>query len=68
MKKKKNKKTKYYMNIIKKIENVRKSNNINWMDLLRLSFKHSPSDAKKILTKIYMDDRKISSLLKKLNS
>lgn len=68
MKKNKNKKIKYYLNIIKKIENVRKSNNINWMDLLRLSFKHSPEDAKKILNKIYTDDKKISKLLKKLNS
>jgi len=65
---KKDKKIKYYMNIIKKIENVRKTNNINWMDLLRLSFKLSPKEAKKILNKIYTDDKKISNLLKKLNS
>jgi hypothetical protein len=65
---KKNKKIKYYMNIIKKMENVRKANNINWMDLLRLSFKTSPEEAKKILSKIYADDKKISNLLKKLNS
>ena len=64
---KKNKKIKYYMNIIKKIENVRKKNNINWMDLLRLSFKSSPEGAKKILNKIYTDDKKISKHLKKLN-
>ena len=38
----------YYLSRINKIENTRKKNNKNWMDLLRLSFKHNPKDAKKI--------------------
>ena len=66
--KKNKKKIKYYLKIIKQIENVRKSNNINWMNILRLSFKYSPNEAKKILNKIYLDDKKISSLIRKLNS
>ena len=37
MKSKKN-----YLTIIKKIENIRKKNNVNWMNLLRLAFNTSP--------------------------
>ena len=60
-------KNKNYIQIIKKIENVRKRNNGNWMDLLRLAFKYSPSQAAKIMSKIYIDDNKISKLVKKLS-
>ena len=69
MKKKKTiNKTEFYLKIIRKIENKRKKNNINWMDILRLAFKSSPSEAKKIMVKIYQDDTKISKLIKKLSS
>ncbi len=69
MKKKKTiNKTDFYLKIIRKIENKRKKNNINWMDILRLAFKSSPSEAKKIMVKIYQDDTKISKLIKKLSS
>jgi len=69
MKKKKTiNKTDFYLKIIRKIENKRKKNNINWMDILRLAFKSSPSEAKKIMIKIYQDDTKISKLIKKLSS
>ena len=61
-------KTDFYLKIIRKIENKRKKNNINWMDILRLAFKSSPSEAKKIMVKIYQDDTKISKLIKKLSS
>lgn len=53
--------------IIDEIEKVRTKNNINWMNILRLAFKHSPSEARKIVTKINEDDKKIGSLLKKLS-
>ena len=33
---------KFYLNIIKQIENIRKENNVNWMNLLRLAFNKSP--------------------------
>jgi hypothetical protein len=56
----------YYLNIIKKIENIRKKNNVNWMNLLRLAFNESPKKAASIMTKIYQDDAKISHLVKKL--
>ena len=36
------------------------------MDLLRLAFKHAPSEAQKIISKINLQDKKISNLLKKL--
>ena len=57
----------YYLNIIKKIENIRKKNNVNWMNLLRLAFNESPKKAASIMAKIYQDDAKISHLVKQLN-
>ena len=49
-------KNKNYLLIIKKIENIRKRNNVNWMNILRLAFKKSPKQAAKIMAKIYKDD------------
>ena len=60
------KNTKYYLSVIKKIENIRKKNNVNWMNLLRLAFKKSPKGTAFIMSKIYRDDAKISALVKKL--
>ena len=58
--------TKKYLIIIKRIEKIRKKNNVNWMNLLRLAFKHSPKQAAKIMSKIYIDDNNIGRLVKKL--
>ena len=66
MKTKKNKTINYYLSIISKIENVRKNNNKNWMDILRTSFTHAPKKTGKIMSKIYSDDTRISKLAKKL--
>jgi hypothetical protein len=55
-----------YLAIIKKIENIRKKNNSNWMNLLRLAFNMSPNKAALIMSKIYLDDARISKLVKKL--
>ncbi len=52
--------------IITSIQNIRQKNNKYWMDLLRLAFKHAPKDASKIIKNINNLDKKISSLLKKL--
>ena len=52
--------------IIDEIEKVR-SKNINWMNILRLAFKYSPVEARKIVSKINEDDGRISKLLKKLS-
>ena len=35
--------------IIDAIEKVRTKNNINWMNILRLAFKHAPSEARDIV-------------------
>ena len=55
------------LEIIDAIEKVRSKNNINWMNILRLAFKHSPDEARVIVGKINEDDGKISVLLKQLS-
>ena len=55
-----------YLSAIGKIENIRKGNNINWMNILRVAFTNSPMEASKIFKKIYSDDKTISHLSKKL--
>ena len=59
-------KKKNYKKIIRKIENTRKKNNKNWMDILRLAFKSSPAEASIILSQIYKEDKNINILAKKL--
>ena len=56
----------YYSKIISSIEKTRKKNNKNWMDLLRLGFKYNPNETKKILKGIFKEDRKITTLVKKI--
>tara|TARA_A100000164_G_C21328653_1_gene505421 strand:+ start:263 stop:448 length:186 start_codon:yes stop_codon:yes gene_type:complete len=58
---------KNYLKIIKKIENIRSKNNVNWMNILRLAFKLDPVQASKIMKKINYDDKKISKLLNELS-
>ena len=57
---------KNYNKIINQIQRVRSKNNINWMNLLKLAFELDPGKAKNIMKKINYDDKKISSLLKRL--
>ena len=52
--------------IIDKIESIRRKNNGNWMDILRLAYKNSPRESSMIMAKIYQYDNKISKLVKKL--
>jgi len=63
---KKKDKSKNYLKIISKIENIRKKNNVNWMNILRIAFKHSPITTANVMSKIYADDKKIGILVKKL--
>jgi len=63
---KKMNKNKNYLQIISHIENIRKKNNVNWMNILRIAFKYNPKAAAKIMSKIYLDDKKIGILVKKL--
>ena len=64
--KKTKKKYIFYLSKINKIEQARKKNNRNWMDLLRLSFKLNPKETKKILRGIFIEDKRITKLVKDL--
>tara|TARA_Y100000389_G_C17285343_1_gene425137 strand:+ start:259 stop:456 length:198 start_codon:yes stop_codon:yes gene_type:complete len=56
----------FYLKFINQIEKTRKKNNKNWMDLLRLSFKSNPAEAKIILKEIFSEDKKINKLVKEM--
>ena len=62
------KKSKYFEEIINQIEDVRKNNNVNWMDILRLAFDKSPLKARAIFKKVFQDDKKINKLSKKIST
>lgn len=64
--KKKIKTKKQLLKIIDKIEKVRSRNNINWMDLIRLSIKFSPKETSILLRKINKKDNEIAKLFKKI--
>ena len=55
-----------YLAIIDQIEAIRGRNNKNWMDLLRLAFKHAPEEAAEIMAGIYKEDAEIGRLVKQL--
>jgi hypothetical protein len=55
------------LKLIDEIENIRRANNVNWMDLLRLAFRESPNQAKELVRRINNDDNKISDLFAKLS-
>ena len=61
-------KTEKYLKIINQIEKARTSNNINWMNVLRIAIKNNPKETIKILKKINKKDRVISGFLNKLSS
>jgi hypothetical protein len=52
--------------ILDKIQEIRAKNNQNWMDLIRIAFKSSPEEAKKVFAKIIEEDEKISEECKKM--
>ena len=54
------------LNYISQIQKIRSNNNKNWMDLLRLSLKLDFKTTSKILKEICKDDRRISSIAKKI--
>ena len=54
------------LKLIMQIQNIRKKNNVNWMDMLRLAFKHDSKGAAKIMSNIYTDDQRVSNLIDKL--
>ena len=63
-----NKISQKYIRVIDQIELVRKKNNSNWMDILRVAYSFAPEKTATIMARIYKDDSKISSLAKKLTN
>ena len=59
------KKIKYFLKVIDQIENTRKKNNFNWMNILRIALKNSPEETLKVMGKINNADSKILKLNKK---
>jgi hypothetical protein len=55
-----------YLKIISQIERIRKKNNVNWMNILRIAFKYNSKATAKVMFKIYSDDKRIANLVKKL--
>ena len=56
------------LKIINQIQRIRSKNNVNWMGLLRLAFKHAPKEASQLMKRVNSEDKKISSLLSRLTS
>lgn len=57
---------KKYTSVVDKIEEIRKNNNKNWMNLLRIALESSPKQSKLVLKKINTNDKKISKLFSEL--
>ena len=59
----KKRKAKKYLDIIDEVQKIRSNNNINWMDILRLSFTHAPEEAKEFEGKyIYINKENLPNL------
>jgi len=54
--------------IITQIENIRKKNNTNWMNMLRIAFKYAPKETSAVMKKINICDQRVSKLVSKLSS
>jgi len=60
-----NKKNKY---LIDQIQKIRKKNNVNWMDILRIAFESSPNKTKNVFKSIFTADQNVNIISKKLFS
>jgi len=54
------------LEIIDEIQSIRSQNNANWMDLLRLAFKHAPDEARILQRRITDMDSRIQTLSNEL--
>jgi len=54
------------LKIINNIEKIRKKNNVSWMNILRIAFKNDPKNSAKVMSRIYIDDKRIANLVRKL--
>ena len=52
--------------IINKIAKIRRENNKNWMNILKLAFKYAPKQSKEIMKNIVECDKEISKLCEEL--
>ena len=52
--------------IFKKIENTRKLNNSNWMELLKIAYTSNPKETTRILKRILQKDESLIKLAKLL--
>ena len=59
-------KQKNKLKVIDQIESIRKKNNKNWMDILRIAFKFAPEKTSIVFAQIHDQDKKINLLAKKL--
>ena len=54
------------LEVIDEIEQVRARNNKNWMDLLRLAYRHAPEETLEIAREIFAQDTRVTELTKEL--
>lgn len=52
--------------IIDKVQEIRRKNNVCWMNILRLAFEAQPQRAKKIMQQINKNDAKVTMLMSRL--
>lgn len=52
--------------IIDKIQEIRRKNNVCWMNILRLAFEAQPKKAKKIMQQINKNDAKVTMWMGRL--
>lgn len=52
--------------IIDAIQQVRGKNNVNWMDILRIAFKHAPEETREVFKRITDSDDEIGKLSRQL--
>ena len=48
------------------IEDIRRENNVNWMDILRIALRRDPDSTKKLLNSIKKKDARISLMMREL--
>ena len=46
------KKSNKHIYLINNVQKIRARNNVNWMNILKLAFKHAPKEAGKLMKKI----------------
>mgnify|MGYP001250075585 FL=1 len=54
------------LKLINPIQKIRSKNNVNWMNIIKLAFRNESKATSKIMPSVYVDDKKTSSLVKKL--